>query len=307
MYFTNVVDWIQLAQDRIDYRVLVNKVVRNVCFIFLKLTGTTDINETYQWQGFSSLYGVEFWITLYPIRRSNFLAIPFYPWSKMHCYVTKSKDLFYWLMDRFCKSTNNARRMILRDLFLTRRKVEHYFSRKLQPVSAAGHALRYVHNTRLLLQPLIRGCIQKFPNWVYNEITTNTRWEATQRVMATKLTRLTHKIAIQLHLMTEICTIWCSRSRRPVRKLLDTPSYSYTLYRYPSNCMEESPSCEANSRSADQETSRLLWSPKRHYRFQKNCVQNGSGAHPASYPMGTRGSFPGGKAVGAWRWPLTSI
>jgi hypothetical protein len=29
------------------------------------------------------------------------------------------------------------------------------------------------------------------------------------------------------------------------------------------------------------------------------CVQNGSGAHPASYRMGTRGSFPGGKEVGA--------
>jgi hypothetical protein len=28
-------------------------------------------------------------------------------------------------------------------------------------------------------------------------------------------------------------------------------------------------------------------------------VQNGSGAHPSSYPMGTRGSFPGGKAAGA--------
>jgi hypothetical protein len=28
-------------------------------------------------------------------------------------------------------------------------------------------------------------------------------------------------------------------------------------------------------------------------------VQNGSGAHPASYPMGTRGSFPGGEAAGA--------
>jgi hypothetical protein len=28
-------------------------------------------------------------------------------------------------------------------------------------------------------------------------------------------------------------------------------------------------------------------------------VQNDSGAHPASYPMGTGGSFPGGKAVGA--------
>jgi hypothetical protein len=28
-------------------------------------------------------------------------------------------------------------------------------------------------------------------------------------------------------------------------------------------------------------------------------VQNGSGAHPASYPMGTRDSFPGSKAAGA--------
>jgi hypothetical protein len=28
------------------------------------------------------------------------------------------------------------------------------------------------------------------------------------------------------------------------------------------------------------------------------CVQNGSGAHPASYPMGTRGSFPGVKRPG---------
>jgi hypothetical protein len=28
-------------------------------------------------------------------------------------------------------------------------------------------------------------------------------------------------------------------------------------------------------------------------------VQNGSEAHPASYPMGTRGSFPGGKAAEA--------
>jgi hypothetical protein len=26
------------------------------------------------------------------------------------------------------------------------------------------------------------------------------------------------------------------------------------------------------------------------------CIQTGSGAHPASYPMGTGGSFPGGKA-----------
>jgi hypothetical protein len=30
-----------------------------------------------------------------------------------------------------------------------------------------------------------------------------------------------------------------------------------------------------------------------------HCVQNESGAHPTSYPMGTRGSFSGGKEVGA--------
>jgi hypothetical protein len=29
-----------------------------------------------------------------------------------------------------------------------------------------------------------------------------------------------------------------------------------------------------------------------------NRVQNGSGTHTASYPMGTRGSFTGGKAAG---------
>jgi hypothetical protein len=29
-------------------------------------------------------------------------------------------------------------------------------------------------------------------------------------------------------------------------------------------------------------------------------VQNGSGTHPASYPMGIMYSFPGGKAVEAW-------
>jgi len=28
---------------------------------------------------------------------------------------------------------------------------------------------------------------------------------------------------------------------------------------------------------------------------------------PKSYPMDTRGSFPGGKAARVWSWPLTSI
>jgi hypothetical protein len=53
----------------------------------------------------------------------------------------------------------------------------------------------------------------------------NTRREATQMVTAAKLTRLTHKIAIQLHLVAESWGL----SRRPVRKLLDTPSYVLPL------------------------------------------------------------------------------
>jgi hypothetical protein len=36
-------------------------------------------------------------------------------------------------------------------------------------------------------------------------------------------------------------------------------------------------------------------------------VQTGSGAYPASYIMGTRGSFLGSKAAGAWSWPFISI
>jgi hypothetical protein len=52
--------------------------------------------------------------------------------------------------------------------------------------------------------------------------------------------------------------------------------------------------------------------PRRLYTLQlahflRRCVQNGSGAHPASYPTGTGGSFPGSKATKVWSWPLTSI
>jgi hypothetical protein len=48
--------------------------------------------------------------------------------------------------------------------------------------------------------------------------------------MAAKLTRLSHRIAIQLHLVAQSCTIFSSRSRRPVRKLLDTTSYFCPVY-----------------------------------------------------------------------------
>jgi len=42
--------------------------------------------------------------------------------------------------------------------------------------------------------------------------------------MVAKFTRPTHKIAIKLHLVAERCIICSSRSRRPVRKLLDIHS-----------------------------------------------------------------------------------
>jgi len=45
--------------------------------------------------------------------------------------------------------------------------------------------------------------------------------------MVAKLTRLTQKIAIQLHPVAESYTICSFRSRRTVRKLFDTPSYTY--------------------------------------------------------------------------------
>jgi hypothetical protein len=79
----------------------------------------------------------------------------------------------------------------------------------------------------------IRGCIQKFPDWIITKQTTtiNTGWEATERVMAAKRTRLTHKIAMQLHLVAESCTICSSSSRRPVRKLSDTLSYMYIVHK----------------------------------------------------------------------------
>jgi len=37
------------------------------------------------------------------------------------------------------------------------------------------------------------------------------------------------------------------------------------------------------------------------------CISQPSGAHPSSYPVGTRISYPGGKAAGEWIWPLASV
>jgi hypothetical protein len=50
----------------------------------------------------------------------------------------------------------------------------------------------------------------------------------------------------------------------------------------------------------DDRCSRVRFSAEAGNVFLNHRVQNSSGAHAASYPMGTRGSFPGGKAAGAW-------
>jgi hypothetical protein len=51
-----------------------------------------------------------------------------------------------------------------------------------------------------------------------------------------------------------------------------------------------------------------LWTGRPGQDFSlRHSVQTDSRANPASYPMGTGGSFPWGKTAGEWSWPLTSI
>jgi hypothetical protein len=83
-----------------------------------------------------------------------------------------------------------------------------------------------------------------------------------------KITSLTHRIAIQLHLVAESCIICSSRSRRPVQKLLGTPSYRRLGYG-----MDDRGSFLGGSNTG-------ILSLRR-------CVQIGFGAHPASYPTDT--------------------
>jgi len=103
---------------------------------------------------------------------------------------------------------------------------------------AAQHPLIYLdsiflffmvrpHFTQLHFLALSIIIAEVIYTWVYPKVSglSYTRWKATQRIMIAKLTRLTHKMATQLRLVADSCTFCTSRSRRPVRKLLDTPSY----------------------------------------------------------------------------------
>jgi len=64
----------------------------------------------------------------------------------------------------------------------------------------------------------------------HNEINNNKKQH---KGLWRKTTRLTHKIAIQLHLVAESCTICSSHSGWPVRKLLDTSAYLHINFHIP--------------------------------------------------------------------------
>jgi hypothetical protein len=145
-----------------------------------------------------------------------------------------------------------------------------------------------------------------------NEITTtiNTSWEATQRVMAAKLTRLTHKIWIQLHLVAESCIICSSCSRRPVRKIWIHPRAHQHFLFYKLISVKKSRYSSvgiATGYGLDDQCSGVRCPAGAEKFSLLHRVQTGSGARPTSYPMGTGVSFPGGKAAEAWSWPLTSF
>jgi hypothetical protein len=69
------------------------------------------------------------------------------------------------------------------------------------------------------LSSTIWWCIQKFPDWVDNELKNNNKHSlrSNTKGYGNKLVTLTHKIVIKLHLEAERCTNSSSRSGWPVR------------------------------------------------------------------------------------------
>jgi hypothetical protein len=77
----------------------------------------------------------------------------------------------------------------------------------------------------------------------------------------------------------------------------------------PAEPRDSSPECDSSVGIAlgcglDDRGSRVRFPAGAGNFYLHHRVQNGSGAHAAFYPMGTRDSFPGGKAAEAWLWPL---
>jgi hypothetical protein len=187
-----------------------------------------------------------------------------YPIYSLFNDVTSSAEIIYrtewlwrrwsWLISKYyleflleeCKNWEQLQ--ILWATFEPKTTLERYHD--ADPLGWRSHGCTGAHNISISKDSIFIGIvasifvstcfeyariIQKFPDWVITKYTLtsiNTRWEVTQRVMEAKLTKVTHKIAIQLHLVVQSCTICSSRSRRPVRKLLDTPSYGNSAYRW---------------------------------------------------------------------------
>jgi hypothetical protein len=72
-------------------------------------------------------------------------------------------------------------------------------------------------------------------------------------------------------------------------------------------CVFEMESGELSRYSDGLQAGRQRFDSRQEQGFCLLSVQTGSWAHPTSYLMGNGGDFPGGKAAGAWIWPLTSI
>jgi hypothetical protein len=81
----------------------------------------------------------------------------------------------------------------------------------------------------------IRVCIQKFPDWVDNEINNNKHsLRSNTKGYGAKLARLTYKTATQLYLGAESCTIYSSRSSSQSGNFwIQSPTGWTTGFRFP--------------------------------------------------------------------------
>jgi hypothetical protein len=143
---------------------------------------------------------------------------------------------FSFLKTRFLIFLADARLLLLGEelipIIVRCLQVQNKLCNSVQPAALFSNKWTILSQYLLAYKGIYEGVSKSFRTESITKYTRTcviARWEATQRVMVAELTRLTHKIAIKLHLKSESCTICSSRSRRPVRKILDTPSYLCNL------------------------------------------------------------------------------